>query len=329
MERFLAERLPEFRGPVAIEQFQGGQSNPTYLIKAASGKLVLRRKPTGHTLATAHAVDREFRVISAIHPLGLPVAKPYLLCEDPEVIGAPFYLMEYVDGKIFWDPTLPELASDQRRAIYAEMGDVLAAIHAVDIAAVGLADLGKPGDYFQRQIRRWSKQYLDSRHDLPGMRYLIDWLAANPPVASDRVALIHGDYRLDNLIFDRNEPRIRAVIDWELATLGDPLADLSYQCTLWRLPAAMFAGLAGADRGTLGIPTEEEYRDRYLERAGLGPVADWERYIVYNLFRFAAILDGIGRRVEIGTAASSRATELAAWAGPVAERAEALARTLR
>jgi aminoglycoside phosphotransferase (APT) family kinase protein len=329
LERFLAERIPNLRGPIAVAPFPGGQSNPTYRITTPGASLVLRRKPTGQTLATAHAIDREFRVISALHPLGLPVAKPLLLCEDPDPIGAPFYLMEFVDGRIFWDPRLPELSPDERRSVYIEMVEVLAAIHAVDLTTAGLADLAKPSDYFQRQYRRWSTQYLEQPHrDLPSMRFLIEWLAVNRPVASDRVVLIHGDYRLDNLIFDRDRLRIRAVIDWELATLGDPLADLSYQCTLWRLPAAMFAGLGGADRATLGIPTEEEYRDRYLERAGLPPVVGWERYIVFNLFRFAAILDGIGRRVERGTAASGRAAELAAWAGPVAEEAAALAKRL-
>jgi aminoglycoside phosphotransferase (APT) family kinase protein len=319
LRRFLDDRIPGL-GDLAVEQFRGGQSNPTYLLTTGAGRFVLRRKPPGQLLRTAHAIDREYRVIRALWPTPVPVAEPILLCEDPEVIGTAFYLMRFVAGRVYWDPTLPALSPGDRRAVYDAMNEALVALHSVDIEAVGLADFGKPGDYFQRQIGRWSSQYLASRTaDLPAMDRLIEWLGAHPPAPSGRVALMHGDYRLDNMIFDPLTPAIRAIIDWELTTIGDPLADLSYQCTLWRLPAGMFGGLQGVDRSDQGLPTEGEYRDRYLERMGLGPVADWDRYLVYNLFRFAAILDGVGRRLLDGTAANPQAAAMAALAGPVAE----------
>jgi aminoglycoside phosphotransferase (APT) family kinase protein len=287
--------------------------------------MVLRRKPPGPLLKTAHAIDREYRVISALRPLGIPVAEPILLCEDPEVIGTAFYLMRFVPGRVFWDPLLPNVAPAERRAVYWAMNDALGSLHQVDIAMAGLADLGKPGDYFQRQIARWSGQYQSGRtSDLPAMDRLMGWLAEHPPRSTGRIAVLHGDYRLDNMIFDPLRPELRAIIDWELTTLGDPLADLSYQCTLWRLPAGSFGGLQGIDRAALGIPTEAEYRDRYLARMGL-EAADWNRYLVYNLFRFAAICDGVVRRAIEGTATNPRASELAALIRPAAELGWALA----
>ena len=326
---FLRERIAGFALPMEIEQFSGGQSNPTFLLTTPGARYVLRRKPSGPTLRTAHAVDREFRITTALHRQGLPVARPLAFCDDPAVMDTPFFVMEYVDGRIFWNPLLPGLSRDERSAIYASLADALAQVHAVPIDASGLADYGKRGNYFGRQIARWTEQYVAATtRDIPEMDHLIAWLRERPPATSGRESVIHGDFRLDNVIFARDTPAVRAVIDWELSTLGDPMADLSYQCMLWHLPAGVFGSLAGADLAALGIPSEAAYMERYFARAGGTRPADWESSIVYNLFRLASILQGVARRAIDGNASSQRATQMAQLVQPIAERAWQLARTL-
>ena len=306
-----------------LSEFQGGQSNPTYLLETPDHRYVLRRKPPGKLLASAHAVDREYRVMSALEQTGVPVPRTYCLCEDPEVIGTPFYVMDYVSGRILWDPTLPGLDRKNRAAIFDEMNRVIAALHQVDFAAVGLADYGKPGNYFSRQIGRWTQQYRDSETDpIAAMERLIEWLPAHVPPGED-IAIVHGDYRLDNLVFHPTEPRLLAVLDWELSTLGHPLGDFAYHCMTWRIPAGPFRGLAGADLPSLGIPTEDAYVQQYCHRTGRSEIdpGHWNFYLAYNLFRLAAILQGIMGRVQKGTAASPHAVAMGKAARPVADLA--------
>lgn len=327
--RFLEERIPGFHGPVEVSQFRGGQSNPTFLLHTPGGRYVLRRKPAGPTLRTAHAVDREFRITSALHAHGIPVARPLAYCDDAAVMATPFFVMEFVEGRIFWNPALPEVARADRAPLYRAMAKALADLHGVSIAAAGLSDFGRPGDYFERQIARWTEQYLASKtREIPSMDHLVAWLAAHPPTSSGRESVIHGDYRLDNVIFDPKAPAVRAIIDWELSTLGDPLADLSYQCMLWHLPAGVFGSLAGMDVEALGIPSEAEYMAWYFAAAGGTRPPDWEVSIVFNLFRLASILEGVARRAVEGNASSRRATEMAALVEPIAETAWGLARRL-
>ncbi|MDX1594615.1 MAG: phosphotransferase [Gammaproteobacteria bacterium] len=319
---YLEAHVPGFRGPLSAEKFAGGQSNPTYLVEAASGRYVLRRKPPGELLKSAHAVDREFRVLEALHGGSVPVAKPYHLCTDDGVIGSWFYLMDHVDGRIFWNPALPELDRAQRGALYDEMNRVLAALHAVDVAAVGLADYGKPGNYFERQVGRWTKQYRASETErIEAMERLMAWLPDATPADDGRVGLIHGDYRLDNLIFAHDRPAILAVVDWELSTLGHPFADLAYQCMQLRLPGDLevLAGLGGLDRAALGIPSEADYVAAYCARAGLDGIPDWDYYLAFSFFRFSAILQGIRKRALDGNASSKLAHDYGALARPLAE----------
>jgi len=325
LEKFLGFRLAQ------IEQFRGGQSNPTYAITASDGRrFVLRRKPPGKLLPSAHAVDREYRVISALSKAGFPVAKPMVLCEDESVIGTMFYVMDCVEGRVFWDQTLPDATREQRGAIYDEMNRVIAALHSVDPQSVGLADYGKPGNYFERQIARWTKQYQASiTEPIEAMDRLIEWLPAHIPASArdeTQVAIVHGDFRLDNLVFHTSEPRIVAVLDWELSTLGHPLADFSYHCMSWHIvPGGGHGarGIGGLDHAALGIPTEREYVRRYCERTGRGDpdavMADWNFYLAYNLFRIAGILQGIAKRIEVGTASSAQARQSAAGTRPLAE----------
>jgi aminoglycoside phosphotransferase (APT) family kinase protein len=323
LERYLGERLPGFTGPLAVEQFRGGQSNPTFLLTGGDGAhFVLRKKPAGPLLPSAHAVDREFRVISALYATGFPVARPFTLCEDPAVIGTMFYVMGYAAGRNFWDPTLPGLERAERTAVYEEMNRVLARLHGLDFAALGLADYGKPGNYFARQIGRWSKQYRASQTErIEPMEKLLAWLPEHVPAAEES-ALVHGDYRLDNMIFAPAEPRVLAVVDWELSTLGHPIADFSYHVMAWRIPAGRDnRGLGDLDLAALGIPTEAEYVRAYCEgtgRAGIEP-AVWEFCMAYNLFRIACIRQGILRRVLDGTAASEHAREAGARVTETAE----------
>ncbi|MCH8930414.1 MAG: phosphotransferase family protein [Proteobacteria bacterium] len=309
---YLEEHLEGFHGPLSAEKFPGGQSNPTFRIDAASGVYVLRRKPPGKLLKSAHAVDREYRVISALANSDVPVARAYHLCTDEAVIGSMFYLMEYMDGRIFWDPALPELDPAERGAVYEEMGRVLAHIHAIDPGAHDLADFGKPGNYFERQFDRWSGQYRASATEvIADMETLMSWLAENMPPDDGRVALVHGDFRLDNLIFDPVEATIIAVVDWELSTLGHPLADLAYQCMQWHFPnTGRLRGLADVDIGKLGIPDEKTYVAAYLEQTGMPAVENWSFYLAFCFFRLAAIVQGVKKRALDGNASSQAALQM-------------------
>jgi len=316
---WMAEHVEGFRGPLEVEQFRGGQSNPTFRLAAGSKRYVLRRKPPGKLLPSAHAVDREYRVITALGGTDVPVARSYALCLDEGVIGTAFYIMDYVEGRVFWDPTLPELAPAQRGAVYDAMNDVIARLHKVDYAKIGLADFGKPGNYFGRQIDRWTKQYRASETEtIEAMDRLIAWLPQNLP-PDDETAIVHGDFRLDNIIFHPTEPRILAVLDWELSTLGNPLGDFSYHMMTWELGPEAYRGLGGKDLTTLGIPTKEDYRDRYCRRTGRSHIPHWDFYMAYNMFRLAAILQGIMGRVVEGTAANLKARESGARARALAE----------
>lgn len=309
---YLEEHLEGFRGPLSADKFSGGQSNPTFRIDAASGVYVLRRKPPGQLLKSAHAVDREYRVISALANSDVPVARAYHLCADEAVIGSMFYLMEYMDGRIFWDPALPELGPDERGAVYKEMSRVLALIHAIDPGEHDLADFGKPGNYFERQFDRWSGQYRASETDvIADMETLMSWLTENMPPDDGRVALVHGDFRLDNLIFDPVEVTIIAVVDWELSTLGHPLADLAYQCMQWHFPnTGRLRGLADVDIDKLGIPDEKTYVAAYLERAGMPAVENWSFYLAFCFFRLAAIVQGVKKRALDGNASNPAALQM-------------------
>ncbi|MBI4588898.1 MAG: phosphotransferase, partial [Candidatus Rokubacteria bacterium] len=279
LERYMAERVAGFAGPLSVRQFQGGQSNPTYYLTADGQEYVLRRKPPGKLLPSAHAVEREYRVISALARTEVPVPQTYALCEDPAVIGTSFYIMECVHGRILSDPLLPGLAPDERAALYDAMNEVLARLHAVDRLAVGLADFGKPGNYFARQIHRWTAQYRASETEaIPAMDRLITWLPEHIP-ADDETTIVHGDYRLGNMIVHATEPRVLAVLDWELSTLGHPLADLAYNCLPYRLSRDTLDGFHGSDVTRLGIPSEEAYVAAYCRRTGRAGIADWDFYV--------------------------------------------------
>jgi len=305
-DAWAAAHVAGFGGPSRAKKFDTGQSNPTYLIETPARRYVLRRKPPGKLLKSAHAVDREFRVLSALHGIGFPVPHALALCTDENVIGSMFYVMSHVDGRIFWDPALPSLARGERAAIYETMNAALARLHSVDIAAVGLADYGKPGNYFARQLQRWSEQYRASETTpCVDMDRLIAWLGAHVPEDDGRVALAHGDWRIDNMIFAYDSPRLLAVLDWELSTLGHPFADLAYQCMQWRLPnAGEFRGLAGVDRAALGIPLEADYVAAYCKRMGLTAIANWTFLIAFSFFRVAAIVQGVYKRALDGNASN-------------------------
>jgi aminoglycoside phosphotransferase (APT) family kinase protein len=320
---YLEAQVEGFRGLESAKKFPGGQSNPTYLLGADSGAYVLRRKPFGELLKSAHAVEREYRVMTALRDTGVPVPETLHLCEDDSVIGAVFFVMEYVQGRHFWDPSLPGLGPRARSAVYDEMNRVLAALHTVDFESIGLGDFGKPGNYYERQISRWTKQYRASQtEEIPAMDMLIDWLPANKPPDDGRSSLIHGDYRLDNILFHRSEDRAIALLDWELSTLGHPFADLSYQCMQLRMPSdCVIRGLAGIDRAALGIPTEEEYVAAYCERCGLPGIPDWTFYLAFGFFRLAAILQGVLKRAIDGNASSELAFEYGALTAPLASMA--------
>ena len=306
----------------SIEQFKGGQSNPTYKLTAADARrFVLRRKPPGKLLPSAHAVDREFRVIKALHATGFPVARPHVLCEDESVIGTAFYVMDFVEGRVLWDQSLPGMSKTERGAIWDELNRVIALLHSIDYRAVGLETFGKPGNYIERQVARWTKQYQASETEpMEAMDNLIAWLPKNIPPETG-TTVVHGDFRLDNTIFHPAEPRILAVLDWELSTLGDPLADFAYHCMSWHIPPGQFRGIGGLDLQALGIPSEAEYVDRYCKRTGRGGIdpTHWDFYLAYNLFRISAILQGIRKRVVDGTAASAHAQDAGSRARPMAE----------
>jgi len=328
LEGWMRDHIGGFPGPLAAEQFEGGQSNPTYKLLAGSGCYVLRRKPAGQLLPSAHAVDREYRVMRALSGTAVPVPEVHALCEDDSVIGTAFYVMEFLDGRIFWDPRLPGCSTAERRAMFQSMNTVIAALHSVDYVKLGLAEFGRPGNYMARQVARWSRQYQASETaKQPAMDRLIEWLPRRlPPEGEARI--VHGDYRVDNLIFHATEPRVIGVLDWELSTIGDPLADFAYHAMAWRVTPELFRGLAGVDLAGLGIPSEDEYVADYCARTTRGRTADWEFYVVYSLFRLAAIMQGIAKRAIDGTAASREAVELGRLARPVGEQAWALARSL-
>jgi aminoglycoside phosphotransferase (APT) family kinase protein len=327
LEGWLTGQLPHAR-PLTIQQFSGGQSNPTYLLSTPGGRYVLRRKPPGALLPSAHAVDREFRIINALAGTGVPVPRALCYCDDVSVAGTPFFLMEYVEGRIFWNPALPGLSPSERAAIYDEMNRVIATIHAVDPDAVGLGDFGRRENYVARQIERWSKQYRASELEhIDSMEQLIDWLPRHMP-PEEPVRITHGDFRIDNLIFDRSEPRILAVIDWELATLGNPFSDFAYHCMPYRMPESLRKGLAGLDLASLGIPSEQQYIRNYLGRTGRPEVSasTFDFYVAFNLFRLASILQGVAARARLGNASSEHAIEAGSLTRPIADLGWAQAR---
>jgi aminoglycoside phosphotransferase (APT) family kinase protein len=325
---YLADNVAGFAGPLAVRQFKGGQSNPTYLLETPARRYVLRRKPPGKLLPSAHAVDREYRVIRALHAQGFPVAEPVLYCADESVVGTAFYLMGFVDGRVFWEPHMPGASRQERAAVYDAMNATLARLHGFDPAAIGLADFGRGENYVARQIERWSKQYRASETErIDEMERLMAWLPAHvPPAGPPR--LVHGDYRLDNMIIAPGEPRILAVLDWELSTLGDPLADFTYHLMQWDMPPsdAGVGSLVEHDLGTLGIPSLPAYVDRYVQRTGLDPRPHLAFYLAYNFFRLAAIFQGIVGRVRDGTATSEHAPAKALMVAPLGRKAWGFAR---
>jgi aminoglycoside phosphotransferase (APT) family kinase protein len=331
LEAWLGAHLPGFKGPLSVELFKGGQSNPTYKLITPTISYVMRAKPgpVAKLLPSAHAIEREFTVMKALQDSGVPVAHMHALCEDENVIGRAFYIMEFVSGRVLWEQSLPGLQADQRRAIYTEMNRVISALHRTSYTQVGLQGYGKPGQYIERQINRWSRQYQASiTTPIAEMDQLMAWLPQHTPLSAkddSQTSVVHGDYRLDNLIFHPEKPQILAVLDWELSTLGHPLADFSYHCMSWHIVPGTFRGIGGLDLPSLGIPTEKEYIHMYCDQTGLAKPqdlqADWNFYLAFNLFRIAAILQGIAKRVETGTASSEQARTSGAGARPMAELA--------
>lgn len=329
--RWMEAHVPGFRGPVAVSQFKGGQSNPTYRVDTPGGAYVLRRKPPGTLLPGAHAVDREYRVLAALGAQSFPVAKVHALCEDHDVIGTAFYLMDIIEGRIFWEASLPGLGREERRAAFDSMNATIARLHNFVPAEIGLGDYGKPTGFVERQVARWSKQYLgdDEAGRVPAMDRLVDWLEEHLPPDSGRSSVVHGDYRCDNMIFDLRAPEVRAVLDWELSTLGDPASDFTYHLLMYRMPSSLFAGLAGMELEPLGIPSEDDYVAAYCRRTGRDNLPDKDYLVVFNLFRLAAILHGIRGRIARGTASSAHAVETANKLEPLADLAWAEARKAR
>ncbi len=318
LARYLRDQGLGDGSPPVVTPLTGGQSNPTYKVTAGGKSYVLRTKPPGLLVASAHAIDREHRVMSALQGSEVPVPRMFAYCDDASLIGTPFYLMEFLEGRVWMDQSLPGMAPAERQAIYREMNRVIAALHRVDYQAVGLESYGKPGNYFARQISRWTRQCRASTLPVSAaMQQLMDWLPAHIP-PGDETTLVHGDFRLDNLVFHPSEPRVIGVLDWELSTLGHPLADFSYQCMAWRIPATLWRGIAGLDLAAMGIPGEAEYVDWYAQATGRDPRAHWEFYMAYNLFRMAAILHGIAQRAADGSASSEDAVETGSKAGPLA-----------
>ena len=328
LEAWLRGHVEGFRGPIAAERFTGGQSNPTYRLEAGSGPYVLRKKPPGPLLPSAHAVDREFRVMRALAPTPVPVPRVHALCEDDSVIGSAFYVMEFLDGRIFWDQRLPEVTPAERAAMFDSMNEVVAALHSVDYARLGLGDFGRPGNYMARQIARWSRQYRASEAEtIAAMDNLILWLPQHlPPEGAP--SIVHGDYRMDNLVFHKTEPRVIGVLDWELSTIGDPLADFAYHAMTWRVTPNCSAASPGSISRRPASPTRRPMSPPIAGAPGASGIAAWEFYMVYSLFRIAAILQGIAKRALEGTAASHEASEVGRLARPLAEQAWALARSL-
>ena len=322
---YLTQHVADFIGPVTATKFAGGQSNPTFKLTTATKSYVLRRQPPGKLLKSAHAVDREYKVLAALENSKVPVAKVYHLCEDTSLIGSMFYIMEYVEGRIFWDSALPGIPDNQIRGeMYQNMVEVLAALHSVDIEEVGLSDYGRPGNYYERQFSRWSKQYkLSETQDIPEMDQLIAWLEKNLPADDGKVSLVHGDYRMDNLMFHATEPKVVAVLDWELSTLGHPYADLAYQCMQLRLPdnVGKATGLGGIERAPLGIPDEQEYVAAYCKLVGIDKIDNWNFYLAFSFFRLGAIAQGVAKRAEDGNASNKEAQAVGAIVKPLAQYA--------
>ncbi len=317
LQAYMAENVEGFKGPIEIKQFRGGQSNPTYQIITPDKKYVLRRKPMGKLLKSAHAVDREYRVITALGQTDVPVPKTHALCTDDSVIGSWFYIMDYVDGRIFW--IYENTPFEERAVLFDAMNEAIAKLHMVNYKAIGLEDYGKKGNYFARQLSRWTKQYrLSVDKGYPPMDELIDWLNKNIP-EDDQTTIVHGDYRIDNIIYHPQRPEILAILDWEISTLGNPISDFCYHCMSWRMPAGDGRGLAGLDLKALNIPTEEEYVAAYCRRTGVTSIENWNYYMAFNLFRVSAIVFGIKGRVKDGTAASKQARETSALAEPLAD----------
>jgi aminoglycoside phosphotransferase (APT) family kinase protein len=320
LQHYLVVNLPGFQEPLTVRQFKGGQSNPTYLLETEDRKYVLRKKPAGQLLPGAHMIEREYKVMSALKGSAVPVATVPLMCEDSAVIGTPFYVMAFLDGRIFRDPGLPGVDTTERAAIYRAMSDTMAALHAVDWQAVGLADFGKPSGYLTRQIGLWSRQYVAGKtHEIPAMDQLMEWLPDHIP-ADERTTISHGDFRLENLMIHPTEPKVLATLDWELATLGHPFADLAYNCMIWHLPADAdhLPGLAGRPLPE-GIPTEADYIAGYCKAAGLSEIPDYNFYLAFSLFRFAAIAQGIYARWQAGNASAPNAKEAGLMAGALAD----------
>lgn len=318
---YLADHLPEFTNPLTIRQFKGGQSNPTYLLQTPDRKYVLRKKPPGDLLPSAHMIEREYRVMAALKNSGVPVANARVLCEDSSILGTPFYVMDHIEGRIFRDPAAPGLSPKARADIYNAMVDAMAALHRVNWETVGLADFGKPTNYLTRQIKLWTRQYDAAKtHDIKSMDSLMTWLPENIP-ANEKTTIAHGDFRLENLMFAPDTPDILAVLDWELATLGHPYADLAYNCLIWHLPAATphLSGLGGLDLAELGIPSENTYVARYCAGVGIDHVPDFHFYLAFSFFRFASIAQGIYTRFKAGNAAAPNAEEVGLLAGPLAD----------
>lgn len=325
----LSRNIEQFGQVIQVKEFPGGQSNPTYKIDTSTGSYVLRRQPDGRLLQSAHAVDREFRVMNALSHTNVPVPEVFYLCTDVNVIGSQFFVMEYVDGDIHWDPALKDLPVERRKLIYRNACKVLSELHRVDFCAIGLGEFGKPGGYLQRQLYRWKKQYKDSQtEDDPAMSELIHWLEGNLPRNNGKTAVIHGDYRLDNIIFHPRGDNVLSVLDWELSTLGHPYLDLAYQCMQLRISNdAILPGLGGIDRSESGLPTEEEYVAWYCEFSGISEIEDWRYFIAFSYFKFSAILQGIKKRAIDGNASSQSAMEYGSYAKPMAEAGRDLIRS--
>ena len=319
VEAFFRENLQDFDGNAEITQFKGGQSNPTYKVSSGRKSWVIRRKPPGQLLPSAHAVDREFRVLTALGKTDVPVPKTHLLCMDETILGTPFYVMDYVEGQVYWNALLPDASPDQRFQVFDSMNDSIAKLHQVDYESLELSDFGRPGNYVGRQLSRWGKQYRDADYEkIPEMDLLIEWLQERIP-DQNQTSIVHGDYRLDNMIFDPRQNRVLAILDWELSTLGDPLADFAYHVMQWRVPMDLHRGIGGADLRSLGIPEEQSYLDSYCKRTGRTGIKDWEFYMVFSLFKMSAICYGILVRIHNGTAASEHAQQTGSLARPFAK----------